>query len=390
VALSDFHEGFDGWVPAETPVEQKPQVPDPTTQVSGYLRTTLPLPLQYSPDTLKQYNRPGMSSFRIAPLPPGGVPAINSASSTVAQSSIQTFITSAGAAGTNGDVQFNAGGALSANNSFFWNSVASVLNAPTYNATIGYQVSGTAASGSYLRGNGTNFVSSGILVGDLPTGYPWSSLGNATGSLTLANSTFNTTFQQTIPSAQWTWVNTTAATGGTNQASPVLAIQGQYWAGAASATDTWTIQDVLGGGSNPSSSLSINHSGSSGTAAVSIGPGLSVTGAVLFASTVNGLTIPTAAGSAVFAQLIASGTATLGTTLIGATSSATAVTVAATGVATTDSIEWAFNAAPGSGYTSGLFVQVYVTSGNVNFVVTNPTAGGLTPAAATLNWRVLR
>ena len=32
----------------------------------------------------------------------------------------------------------------------------------------GYQISGTAASGNYLRGNGTNFVSSALQVGDLP------------------------------------------------------------------------------------------------------------------------------------------------------------------------------------------------------------------------------
>lgn len=76
--------------------------------------------------------------------------------------------------------------------------------------------------------------------------------------------------------------------------------------------------------------------------------------------------------------------------MIGATSSDTVVTVAASGVLSTDSIERAFNAAPVTGYTSGLFVQVYVTSGNVNFVVTNPTAGGLAPAAATINWKVVR
>lgn len=56
----------------------------------------------------------------------------------------------------------------------------------------------------------------------------------------------------------------------------------------------------------------------------------------------------------------------------------------------TDTISWAFNAAPGTGYTSGLNVLAYVTANNVNFLVCNPTAGSLTPAAATLNWRVIR
>ena len=89
-------------------------------------------------------------------------------------------------------------------------------------------------------------------------------------------------------------------------------------------------------------------------------------------------------------QVIASGTSTLGTTAISATSCATVVTSAATGVTSSDAIEWSFNAAPGTGYTAGLHVLPYVTSGNVNFLVCNPTAGSLTPAAATLNWRVVR
>src|ERR1017187_6299690 len=86
--LSDFHDSMKGWVPAPPVESPKPQIPDPTTQVSPYLRCPLPLPLQYSPDTLRQSNRPGMSSFRIAPLPPGGNPAINAASGSVAQAVI--------------------------------------------------------------------------------------------------------------------------------------------------------------------------------------------------------------------------------------------------------------------------------------------------------------
>jgi hypothetical protein len=91
-----------------------------------------------------------------------------------------------------------------------------------------------------------------------------------------------------------------------------------------------------------------------------------------------------------FGTIIASGTSALGTGAISATTCATVVTTAATNTATTDAIEWAFNAAPGTGYTSGVHVLAYPTSGNVNFLVCNPTAGSLTPAAATLNWKVIR
>ena len=93
-------------------------------------------------------------------------------------------------------------------------------------------------------------------------------------------------------------------------------------------------------------------------------------------------------------QTIASGTSSMATGVVGAGGCAAPVTTAASGVATTDAISWSFNAAPGTGYGSvtgsGLNIQSYVTSGNVNFVVCNPTAGSITPAAAIVNWRVTR
>lgn len=86
---------------------------------------------------------------------------------------------------------------------------------------------------------------------------------------------------------------------------------------------------------------------------------------------------------------IASGTSAMGTGAITTGTCATVVTTAATNALSTDTISWAFNAAPGTGWP-GLTVQPYVTANNVNFLVCNPTAGSLTPAAATLNWRVVR
>jgi hypothetical protein len=82
--LSDYFPDMQGWTPVESPVAKTPQIPNQQTQVTNYLRATLPLPLQYSGDTVKQYNRPGLSSFRISPSPPGGQPAINSSSSGIA------------------------------------------------------------------------------------------------------------------------------------------------------------------------------------------------------------------------------------------------------------------------------------------------------------------
>jgi len=89
-------------------------------------------------------------------------------------------------------------------------------------------------------------------------------------------------------------------------------------------------------------------------------------------------------------KTITSGTSAMGTGAITAGTCATVVTTTATGTLTTDSIKWSFNAAPGTGYTAGLNILNYVTANNVNFLVCNPTAGSLTPAAATLNWSVTR
>jgi len=89
-------------------------------------------------------------------------------------------------------------------------------------------------------------------------------------------------------------------------------------------------------------------------------------------------------------RTIAVGTSTLGTTLIAAKSCSTVVTIPATGVITTDVVSYSFNGAPSGAYTAGLVIQSYVTPGNVNFLVCNPTANSLLPSSATLNWRVVR
>lgn len=94
---------------------------------------------------------------------------------------------------------------------------------------------------------------------------------------------------------------------------------------------------------------------------------------------------------------IGSGTATMGTGAITSGSCASAVTVSATGVATTDTITVGFNGDPTAvtGYgasASGAILTIYPypTANNVNFKVCNSTNASITPSAITLNWRVLR
>jgi hypothetical protein len=84
-------------------------------------------------------------------------------------------------------------------------------------------------------------------------------------------------------------------------------------------------------------------------------------------------------------QTVASGTAAMTTTAITAGNCGATVTVAATGVLTTDTISWSFNAAP-AGSNAGLIT--WTTAGKVNFAYCPNSAE--TPAAATINWKVVR
>lgn len=79
---------------------------------------------------------------------------------------------------------------------------------------------------------------------------------------TLANLTVNGPITQDQP---------TAATGGANQSSFLDCIQARFWNGAASAVDKWCWQDVLGTGTNPTTTLTLTHTGTSGQATINLG-----------------------------------------------------------------------------------------------------------------------
>jgi hypothetical protein len=88
-------------------------------------------------------------------------------------------------------------------------------------------------------------------------------------------------------------------------------------------------------------------------------------------------------------RTIASGTATMTTAAIGAGACGTTVTVSATGALTGDSINHAFSASVAAN-PGQLTFNKWPTANNVNFNYCNPTAGSITPSAATVNWTVTR
>lgn len=117
-------------------------------------------------------------------------------------------------------------------------------------------------------------------------------------------------------------------------------------------------------------------------------------GSANFTSTfqIGGFTMTFPGAAATLTQTVASGTATMGTSAIASGACASVVTVAATGVATTDVMDVGFNGDPTA--TTGfiapnmLSILPYPSAGNINIKECNNTASSITPAAHTLNWKV--
>jgi hypothetical protein len=86
---------------------------------------------------------------------------------------------------------------------------------------------------------------------------------------------------------------------------------------------------------------------------------------------------------------VASGTSTLSSGSVSATSCAAVITTSATGTLTTDAIRWNFARAPTTA-DALMTVQAYVTADNVNFLRCNPTAASQTGTALVINWMVTR
>lgn len=166
-------------------------------------------------------------------------------------------------------------------------STCTVTSAATA-ITVGTTTVGSGTTGYVLYDNG------GTLGDILPTG---------TGSVVLSTSPVFTT-GITISGVSSSGVgvltsNVTAATSSVSQSSNFIEIGGQYWNGSATAGDLWTIQDVIGNGTNGTTTLNFGHTpGSSGTATVQINGGTNVVYRCLTAGAVlpaGSLTITAAA-----------------------------------------------------------------------------------------------
>ena len=170
--------------------------------------------------------------------------------------------------------------ATTASGSIYSTTGATFLNVTGVGATAVATGSSAAPSASV-----TTTAANSLVVGALQVGT-----GHVTGATSgsiLANVTTGTTPQAILDLLQATSGTSTTISGtsgngawgafaiellGTpvveNISSPIVSISGTYWNGA-SATDAWSIQDVPGAGTNPTSTLQFTHTGSSGTPQVS-------------------------------------------------------------------------------------------------------------------------
>jgi hypothetical protein len=174
-----------------------------------------------------------------------------------------TAITPLASLGLSGAPLLSAGGAAPP---AFGQLNLSNANAITGNLPITNLCSGTGASATtFLRGD-CSWVAPSIL---------WSQIQPATGNLSINNGANSTTFQQTT-TVPWLWQNLTVAVHLTPQNSPILELAGQYFTGAVSQLDVWTMSDVLGTADNGTSTFTFGHNGTPGVASVSV-PNLIIT-----------------------------------------------------------------------------------------------------------------
>lgn len=168
------------------------------------------------------------------------------------------------------------------------------------------------------------------------------------------------------------------ATVGANQSGPGISFLGEYWNGSLSTVDVWQIQNVLGAGTNPTSTLTISHiSGTPGTLLINLQAPVQVQG-IPVAVEVCAVTISLSTGA------INSGTRATNT-------------ASCSGLSTiTDSISCTFSGDTNAvtGYapsaSGSLSIKTWISTGVINVDQINNTGSTITPGAATLNCKGLR
>jgi hypothetical protein len=175
-----------------------------------------------------------------------------------------------------------------------WNftvcSAAGTIQPAGGKGPVCFTVTGVTISGSSQDISATLNAAAPALSTAISAAPAWNAITPATGNLTLANTTFNTTITNTSSSNFIVHSNVTPATSlGVNQSSPTFNECGNYFTLGASAQDCWNFQDVIT--ASTKSSTVTNVSETAGNVVT-----LTITGGTLVAgqiATFTGLTTAT-------------------------------------------------------------------------------------------------
>ena len=172
------------------------------------------------------------------------------------------------------------------------------LTGCTYTGPLSFSGSGTASTTlANLGGAGTGACPVGQYEIDDATGGPScaqvaaSQISGISAYALLTGATFTGQVVVTSP-IQVNPIGTATSVSG-NYSSYNFQALGSYWNGTVATGDTWTMNDVLGTGTTPTSTLTIQHTGSSGVATVSVP---SLTAGAGFAVAASGATSVTSSG----------------------------------------------------------------------------------------------
>lgn len=178
----------DSWHPVDSaPIvpSASPSRPNPmATFFAGPISPTLQHDKTFVDTQLGTYN---VAKLPLVPLSSSGQPSVGAAVQSGSTTTINNSV-NAVAGGPNGSIQFNNAGALAGSALLVWDNINNVvrvggsvnitgslvitgnITAAVFNATTGFQIAGTAPTGQYLRGNGTDFVSAVLNGSDIAAG----------------------------------------------------------------------------------------------------------------------------------------------------------------------------------------------------------------------------
>jgi hypothetical protein len=209
------------------------------------------------------------------------------------------------------------------------NGLLPAINSTAYACNGSYGTSGQVLS---TTGFACAWTSAGTFNGyNGVTTYSVNGLAIA-GGLTVGSDTQVSGGLSTVGGTIFAFTSNTANSGA-NFPSPNLGQEGAYWTGSVSSGDQWIWTDVLGTGTNPTSTYTLTHTGTSGVLAVSLPSSVTATS---FATVSGGTMIPSTAsppsrltGNVSLTLTATSGTIT-GTVLAGTCDSGTVAVTGAT------------------------------------------------------------